>query len=83
MTYSIIYKRSVRRDLKRLDRAKVRLLLDRIEKELSRNPAVHPSLKGEFAGLRRRRVGDYRVIFAVLHGDVLVLRIAHRKQACR
>lgn len=36
-------------------------------------------LKGQFAGLRKYRIGDYRVIYAILGDDVLVLRIGHRK----
>ncbi|MCX5971925.1 MAG: type II toxin-antitoxin system RelE/ParE family toxin [Coprothermobacterota bacterium] len=33
--------------------------------------------------MRRIRVGDYRVIFAVFGQDVHVLRICHRKDAYR
>ncbi|MDO9350111.1 MAG: type II toxin-antitoxin system mRNA interferase toxin, RelE/StbE family [Deltaproteobacteria bacterium] len=40
---------------------------------------TYPILKGQFAGLRKYRVGDYRVIYAILGDDVLVLRIGHRK----
>jgi len=41
----------------------------------------YPELKGKFAGLRKYRVGDYRVIYAVLDEQVVITRIAHRKQA--
>ena len=34
-------------------------------------------IKGQFAGLRKYRVGDYRVIYAIIEKDVLVLRIGH------
>jgi mRNA interferase RelE/StbE len=34
---------------------------------------------GKFAGLREYRAGDYRVIFAILEGQVLVLRVGHRR----
>jgi mRNA interferase RelE/StbE len=37
-------------------------------------------LKGQFAGLRRYRIGDYRVIYAIIGDDCLVLRIGLRKE---
>jgi mRNA interferase RelE/StbE len=51
-----------------------------VEKELSKNAGSYPVLKWQFAGLRKYRVGDYRVIYAILGDDVLVLRIGHRKE---
>ncbi|HPG00173.1 MAG TPA: type II toxin-antitoxin system RelE/ParE family toxin [Kiritimatiellia bacterium] len=83
MAYKISYKSSVHRDLKRLGKTEARRILDQLEHELSRNPDKYPILKGEFAGLRKYRVGDYRVIFAILDRDVLVLRIGHRKDVYR
>ena len=43
------------------------------------------ALKGEFAGLRRIRVGDYRIIYEVDDGVllVLVIRIAPRREVYR
>ena len=83
MAYKISYKSSVHRDLKRLGKTEARRILDQLELELSRNPDKYSILKGEFAGLRKYRVGDYRVIFAILSRDVLVLRIGHRKDVYR
>jgi len=79
LAYNITYKSSVKRDLKKLSKAEARRILAQLEKDLSRKPGNYPTLKGEFAGLRNYRVGDYRVIFAVLDEDVLVLRIGHRR----
>ena len=79
MAYSITYKKSVQKDLARLDKREARRILDRIETELSHHPDTYPALKGEYAGLRKFRVGDYRVIFAILGNEVLVLRIGDRK----
>ncbi|MBI4447235.1 MAG: type II toxin-antitoxin system RelE/ParE family toxin [Acidobacteria bacterium] len=36
-------------------------------------------MKGDFAGLFRLRVGDYRVIYARTDEGYLVLRIGHRR----
>ena len=79
MAYNIVYKKSVQRDLKRLSKAEARCVLNQIEKGLSENADTYPVLKGQFTGLRKYRIGDYRVIYAILRNDVLVLRIGHRK----
>jgi mRNA interferase RelE/StbE len=79
LTHSIVYKASVQRDLKRISKTEVSHILNQVEQELAANTDAHPALKGEFAGLRRFRVGDYRVIYAILGQEVLVLRIGHRK----
>ncbi|MBN2337650.1 MAG: type II toxin-antitoxin system RelE/ParE family toxin [Acidobacteria bacterium] len=83
MTYNIIYKKSVHRDLRNLSKPEAQHILDLIDKELSQQPESNPPLKGQFAGLRRYRVGDYRVIYALLGADVVVLRIGHRKDVYR
>ena len=58
-------------------------VLDKIEKELSARPDRCPTLKGDFEGLRKTRMGDYRVVYAVLGDDVLILRIGHRREVYR
>lgn len=83
MAYSISYKSSVQRDLKRLGKAEARRILDQLEHDLANNPSQYPTLKGEFAGLRKYRIGNYRIIFAILDQNVLVLRIGHRKDVYR
>jgi len=83
LAYKIGYKKSVERDLTKLPKTEARRVLDRIEEELSEKADSHPVLKGPFAGLRKFRIGDYRVIYAILGNDVLVLRIGHRKEVYR
>ena len=80
MAFEIAYKKSVRKDLANLGKAEARRVLDKIEKDLSTRADRYPALKGQFAGLRKLRVGDYRVIFAILGQQVLVLRIGHRSE---
>lgn len=79
MAYSIVYKKSVYRDLKKLSKPEAKRVLDLIEKELIKQPESNPVLKGQFAGLRKYRVGDDRVIYALLGLDILILRIGNRK----
>jgi len=56
-----------------------RRILNQVEAELSKKPDSYPVLKGEFAGLRKFRVGDYRIIYALIDENVVVLRIGHRR----
>ena len=79
MAYKIVYKKSVQRDLKRLGKAEARTIIRKIEKELSRNADTYPMMKGQFAGLRRYRFSDHRVVFALLDNEVVILRVGHRK----
>ncbi len=79
MAYRIVYKKSVARDLSRLDKAEARRVLNRLEKDLPEKADSYPALKVKFAGLRKYRIGEYRVIYAVVASDVQVLRIGHRR----
>jgi len=80
LAFNIKYKKSIERDISRLDKKEARRILGKIEKDLSERAESYPVLKGEFAGLRKMRVGDYRVIFTIIDNDILVLRIGHRRE---
>lgn len=79
--YKVSFKNSVRQDLNGIDKQQISRILDKIQENLSEKPDQFPELKGKFAGLRKFRVGDYRIIYSI-NGDssVLVLRIKHRKE---
>jgi mRNA interferase RelE/StbE len=78
--FKIAFKKSVAKDLKQISKDQVKRILDKIETDLSGTPEQFPELKGKFAGLRKYRVGDYRIIFAIMGNDtVLIIRIRHRK----
>ncbi len=83
MEYNIQYKKSVYRDLKNVSKDEAKRIIEKLETSLRENPLSNPELKGEFKGLRKLRVGDYRVIYAVQKSDVLILRIRHRKEVYR
>ncbi len=83
MAYNITFKKSVAKDLKRISKQQAMQILDKIDTELAQDPEKFPSLTGPFAGLRKFRVGDYRVIFAIMDADVLILRVQHRKDVYR
>ena len=80
MTYKIAFKKSVARDLKKIGRERSTKILEKIEKELSTKADRYPGLKGQFSGLRKCRIGDYRVIFSIINDTVLIARIRHRKE---
>jgi len=83
LAFNILYKKSVQRDLKKLTKAEAKRILDQLEKELSENADAFPMLRGRFTGLRKYRVGDFRVVYAIIEKDVIVLRIRHRKEVYR
>jgi len=59
-------------------------IVDAIE-ELAADPLKGRPLKGRWKGLRRIRVGLYRVIYALRRSEltILVLRIGHRREDYR
>ena len=81
MPPEIEYKSSIERDLRKVDKQQINRILDKIEQTLRNNPDAGESLKGQYKGLLRIRVGDYRVIFAKTKKGVLILRIRHRGKA--
>ena len=80
MAGRILYKSSVSRDRKKIDRRSAERILREIRTTLVDNPRVGEALIGEFKGLFKLRIGDYRVIYTLVEGDVLVLRIGHRRR---
>jgi len=83
LSYKIAFKRSVSRDLKKSDKDQAERILAKIEEQLPDKADNFPSLTGKFAGLRKFRVGDYRVIYAIIEDTALILRISHRRESYR
>jgi len=83
LAYNVVYKKSVQRDLKKLSKAEAKRILSQIERDLIKDPKSNPVLKGPFAGLRKYRMGDYRVIYALIGADIVVLRIGNRRDVYR
>ncbi len=84
MTFSLKIKSSAFKELRRInkpDRIRIIAAID----QLPANPWVGKLLKGELSGLRRIRVGDYRVVYEIHEQQVviLVVRVAHRKDVYR
>ena len=66
-----------------MDKDQAERILAKIEEQLPDKADRFPSLTGKFAGLRKFRVGDYRVIFAIIEDTALILRISHRRESYR
>ena len=84
MSYSIRIKESAAKDLRRVakpHRTRIVAAIDR----LAETPHLGAALKGDLRGLRRLRVGDYRIVYEVRDDElvVLVVRVAHRRDAYR
>jgi mRNA interferase RelE/StbE len=77
----ILYKSSVAHDLKKFNPKDKKRILQQIEGVLGGDPRGGERLHGEFEGLFKLRVGDYRIVYALVGPDVLVLRIRHRSKA--
>lgn len=84
MNYSIQIKRSASKELARIPGSRRAHLIAAIDR-LSEQPFIGESLKGKLRGLRRIRVGTYRVVYEILDKAlvVLVVRVSHRQSAYR
>ena len=81
MSCKIDFKKSVARDLKKIDKDQAGRILQKIETELPLKAETPPALTGRFAGLRKFRIGDYRVVFTIIGDTTVILRIKHRRDA--
>lgn len=78
--YEVAYHRAVEADLRALDRSARRRGMDAVESRLAQNPGDYGRpLGGALAGLRRVRVGDYRVCYRVSGRVVVIFAVRHRK----
>jgi mRNA interferase RelE/StbE len=84
-SYKVALKRSVEKDIRRIDKGQVPDIVSAIE-ALSENPL--PSNSRKLVGSEhtyRLRVGDYRVIYFLFHEtlEIEIQRVGHRKDVYR
>jgi mRNA interferase RelE/StbE len=84
VTYSLQIKKSAAKALQKIEKPDRIRLIENIDR-LRNEPNAGGVLKGEFAGLRRLRVGNYRIIYEVIDERlvILVIRIGHRRDVYR
>lgn len=83
--YSVAFKKSAEKDLRKIPKEIIPHIFEHIE-NLVNEPVPHDAYKLASAeNLYRIRVGDYRVIYKVLHvsREVTVFYIRHRSVAYR
>ena len=84
MTYSVRIKGSAAKELERIAKPERLRIIAAIDL-LGEQPLAGAPLKGALRGLRRHRVGNYRIVYELLDSElvVLVVRVAHRSSAYR
>jgi len=78
--YKIIFSKKALDFFKKLDKPIQERIGKKIQ-ELSENPRLGVPLIGNLTGLYKLRVGDYRTIYKIVEGNlvILILKIGHRK----
>jgi mRNA interferase RelE/StbE len=84
-SYKIVWKQSARKELRKLPKEAIARIVGLVE-TLSENPS--PSGARKLAGTEntyRVRAGDYRVVYNVVQGVLVVevIRVGHRKEIYR
>jgi len=83
--YSIFYKKSVEKDLRKLPKSVLTAVIKKIQ-TLAKDPQPNGSVKLRgSSNLYRVRHSDYRIIYSI-NGDelvILVIKVAHRKDVYR
>lgn len=83
--FEVILTKEAQKDYQKLDKTMTRRV-NQCLNNLGQNPLQYPQtipLKGNLAGYYRWRMGDWRVFYQIDPDEqvVIVLQIAHRKQA--
>ena len=81
LTYTLQIDDKVIKDLKKIDKTWQRRILSKIKTILVNDPHSGKKLVGNLSPFYRLRVGDYRIIYAILEDVVAVevIKIKHRK----
>jgi len=74
------------RELAQLDRQVAQRIVKRIHWLAENLDAINPvALKGDLAGLHKLWVGDYRIIYEILHNEqvIVIHLVGHRREVYR
>ena len=84
--YHVRILKAASRDLACLDKPVGRRIVERINWLAGNLDVIQPeTLTGDLTGLYKLRVGDYRVIYGVVHSEkaIMIHAIGHRRQIYR
>lgn len=84
MSWSVRIKQSALKELSHIEKADRQRIATAID-DLAANPYKGSALKGELTGLRRIRIGSYRVIYEIRENElvILVVAVGHRRNIYR
>lgn len=81
--WNVVYRESIRKDLKLIDKKHQKLIRKTIEEKLMIDPVKFGKLlRRTLKGLKKLRVGDYRIIYSVSKKIVTVevIKVGHRRE---
>lgn len=80
MGYQVLYHRSIKKDLKKLDKKVVDLFFYTVKEKILKDPYAGVRLKGRYRDLWKFRIGDFRIIYSIEKDRIRIhiLRVRHR-----
>ena len=82
MKYTVEFKPAALKDLKKLDKQEQKSIIEKIE-SLQNNLSGDVKHLTNFTPEYRLRIGNYRILFEVEAGKVVIYRVKHRKEVYR
>jgi len=78
--YQVLYHRSIKKDLKKLDKKVVDLFFCTVKEKILKDPYAGVRLKGRYRDLWKFRIGDFRIIYSIEKDRIRIhiLRVRHR-----
>lgn len=74
----VLFLKKAEKDLKRISKADLSRIFNKIETDLANNPGKHKELKGS-SGIFSYRIGTYRIIYTIEDGNIIIAKVGHRK----
>ena len=75
---NITFRKSVLDDIRNYPPMDIIRILERIESTLAADPDYYPELKGVYKGIKRFKVGLYRILFSYKDEELEILKIGKR-----
>ncbi len=81
MSYKLLIDEKVIKDLKQIDKFWQKKIIEVMKTKLVENPHLGKPLVGNLSAYYRLRVADYRIVYEINEGEVvvIVIKIGHRK----